>query len=112
VLQSCQFHKAPKDLSKLIVQTKETFNNYPPVQLGDVWLTLQTCMNSIIENDGSNEYKLAHMSKYKIEREGLLLQSIFPVEVHPVFHHHGDGEEEANGDDDGMDLDGVSAKFT
>jgi len=64
-------------------------------------------MNSIIANDGRNDYKLAHMSKRKLEREGLLPWSIFPVEVHPVFDHHGDGDE-ANNDDDGMDLDGVS----
>jgi len=54
VLQSHQFCSAPKDTSELIFQTKLTFNTFSAACLDNVWLTLQTCMNQIIENDGGN----------------------------------------------------------
>jgi len=75
--------------------------------LDNVWLTLQTCMNQIIENDGGNEYRLVHMNK-KLEHEGLLPRSIFPTEIHPAFSDdnnevavsNNDGNNEHDGSDD------------
>jgi hypothetical protein len=49
---------------------------YPHVKLNNVSLTLQTCMNQIIEAHGSNNYKIVHMNKAGLERLGLLPQSI------------------------------------
>jgi len=60
-LQSCQFRNALKDVNDLIVQIKVTFNNYSPKSLDNVWLTLQMCMNEIIDHDGGNNYKIIHM---------------------------------------------------
>jgi len=66
-----------------------------------MWLTLQTCMNNIVENDGGNNYKIKHMGKRKLEREGLLHRIIFAMEMHPVFHaDNGCGEEEEKDDND------------
>jgi len=107
-LQSCQFQNAPTDLTQLIQQTKEVYNNYPASKLNDVWLTLQLCMNQIIENDGGNKYKLQHMGKRKLERLGLLPRNIFAVTMHPVFDGDHGGEEEAGSDEDDGILEEVS----
>jgi len=107
-LQSCQFCNAPKDLIQLIVQTKETYKKFPSCSLDDVWLTLQTCMNDIVENDGDNNYKITHMSKRKLEREGLLPRIIVATEMHRVFHAddgHGDEEDEEINEGNNNDTD-------
>ena len=41
-------------------------------KLNHVWLTLQSCLNMIIENDGGNDYKILHMGKEWLERRRLL----------------------------------------
>ena len=41
-------------------------------KLNHVWLTLQSCFNVIIENDGGNNYKILHMGKETLEWRGLL----------------------------------------
>jgi hypothetical protein len=46
------------------------------MKLNDVFLTLQTCMNQIIKAHGSNDYKIVHMDKDRLERLGLSPQSI------------------------------------
>jgi len=107
-LQSCQFQNVPTDLTQLIQQTKQVYNNYPMSKLNDVWLTLQLCMNQIIENDGGNKYKLQHMGKRKLERQGLLPRNIFAVTMHPVFDGNHGGEEEAGSDEDDGILEEVS----
>lgn len=45
-----------------------------------MWLTLMQVMNAIIEDDGRNDFKLPHMGKAKLEREGRLPTVL---EVHP-----------------------------
>ena len=49
-------------------QSQETVNN--------VFLSLQMAMESMMLHNGSNNFKLQHISKEKLRREGRLLVSI------------------------------------
>ena len=45
---------------------------HPANKLNRMWLTRMQVMNRIIECHGDNDYKLPHMNKDKLEREGRL----------------------------------------
>jgi len=59
-------------------------------------------MNQILDHDGGNNYKIIHMSKRKLEHQGLLPRSIFPTLIHSIFSSDG---EDAMSDSDGNDND-------
>ena len=50
----------------------QTYQSYPANRINRIWLTLQGCMNEIIKSNGGNQYKLPHINKEKLEREGRL----------------------------------------
>ena len=54
----------------LIASVKEAFRRYPWQKLRNSFLTLQCCLNCIIETHGDNNYKIPHINKAKLEREG------------------------------------------
>ena len=58
-----------EELTKLV---EKAYGEYPWSKLNRVWLTLQSCFNMIIENDGGNDYKISHMGKESLDRRGLL----------------------------------------
>ena len=62
----------PANEEELIKTVEKAYSEYPMCKLNYVWLTLQSCLNMIIENDGSNDYKILHMGKESMERRGLL----------------------------------------
>ena len=62
----------PANEEELIKSVEKAYGEYPMHKLNHVWLTLQSCLNMIIENDGGNDYKILHMGKESMERRGLL----------------------------------------
>ena len=62
----------PANEEELIKSVEKIHGEYPMCKLNYVWLTLQSCLNMIIENDGGNDYKILHMGKESLERRGLL----------------------------------------
>ena len=62
----------PANEEELIKSVEKAYGEYPYRKLNHVWLTLQSCLNMIIENDGGNNYKIPHMGKESLERRGLL----------------------------------------
>ena len=62
----------PANEEELIKLVEKAYGEYPYHILNSVWLTLQSCLNMIIENDGGNNYKILHMGKESMERRGLL----------------------------------------
>ena len=62
----------PANEEELIKSVEKVYGEYPFRKLNHVWLTLQSCLNMIIENDGGNDYKIPHMGKESMERMGLL----------------------------------------
>ena len=80
-IQSLQHHASCSNIGELIQRVAICYQRLEWQRLNDIFLTLQTVMNSIIEHDGRNDYKLQHMGKRRLEREGLLPQSIFMTEA-------------------------------
>ena len=64
----------PANEEELIKSVEKVYGEYPLRKLNHVWLTLQSCLNMIIENDGGNDYKIPHMGKESMERRRLLPQ--------------------------------------
>ena len=62
----------PANEEELIKSVEKAYGEYPMRKLNHVWLTLQSCFNMIIENDGGNDYKIPHMGKESLEWRGLL----------------------------------------
>ena len=62
----------PANEEELIKSVEKAYGEYPLRKLNHVWLTLRSCLNMIIENDGGNDYKIPHMGKESMERRGLL----------------------------------------
>ena len=62
----------PANEEELIKSVEKEYSEYPLRKLNHVWLTLQSCLNMIIENDGGNDYNIPHMGKESLERRGLL----------------------------------------
>ena len=62
----------PANEEELIKSVEKAYGEYPLHKLNHVWLTLQSCLNMIIENDGGIDYKIPHMGKESMERRGLL----------------------------------------
>ena len=64
--------RCPTNEFELIEAVLEAYANYNYVLINRVFLTLQTCMNRIIEENGGNNYKIPHMGKAAMERAGTL----------------------------------------
>jgi hypothetical protein len=63
------YKTAPTDALELIDKVETCFRNYHAVyKLNRVWVTLQSCMNEIIDDKGDNKYKIPHMNKERLER--------------------------------------------
>jgi hypothetical protein len=75
-LQSMYYQTAPTDALELIDKVETCFRNYHVYKLNRVWVTLQSCMNEIIDERGDNKYKIPHMNKERLERLNQLPVSI------------------------------------
>ena len=73
----------------------EAFRTYPRVLINRTWLTLQSCLNEIIEKHGGNNYKIPHMSKERLEREGQL-PTVLPVtqRLEEILEHNQEDNED------------------
>jgi hypothetical protein len=76
-LQLMYYRTSPKDAIELIEMVESCFNNYDVNKVvNHIWLSLQSCMNKIIEEKGDNKYKIPHMKKERLERLNQLPISI------------------------------------
>jgi hypothetical protein len=56
-------------MMNMVSQLFEEFDSH---KLNRIWLTHQSCLNEIIEDDGGNNYNIPHLNKARLEREGTL----------------------------------------
>jgi hypothetical protein len=75
-IQAAYYRFAPRNALELIDCVEKAYVGYPANKINHLWLSLQLCMNQIIEHDGCNHYKIPHINKAKLEREGRLPASI------------------------------------
>jgi hypothetical protein len=67
-LQSKYYRTSPKNSVELIEMVKDAYKKYPLVSLNQIWLTLQSVMNMIIEERANNKFKIPHINKDRLER--------------------------------------------
>ena len=70
---------APRTEFELIDAVKEAHHEYPPNKINRMFVTMQTVFNETLLDDGGNDYKIPHMNKEKLEREGRL-PVVLPVD--------------------------------
>ena len=71
-IQSLKKKEAPRTAFELIDAVKRAHALCPVSKINRMWLTLMQVMNEIIKDQGGNDFKLPHMYKNKLEREGNL----------------------------------------
>lgn len=75
-IQSIQYQQSPRNIDELIEIVQKAFQDVTRTAADNVFLSLQMAMENIMNCGGNNNYKLAHMSKEKLRREGQLPISI------------------------------------
>ncbi|XP_019097494.1 PREDICTED: uncharacterized protein LOC109131248 [Camelina sativa] len=71
-IQTLQHVVSPKTTEELVVAVQQSFDEYPSTQVNRIFLTLKSCMQEIMKVRGSNKYKIPHLKKSTLEREGNL----------------------------------------
>jgi len=84
-IQSLQQKQVTNTPAELIECVKNAYKSYNHKSIDNGFLTLQCCMNKVIECHGGNEYQIPHMGKERLERTGQLLQSIRITETAGLF---------------------------
>jgi len=83
-LQSRYHCTTPKNELELIAMVQAAFEDCPIVTLKKLWVTHQSVMNEIIKCAGHNQFKIPHMNKDKLEKEGRLPRQL---DVDPVARY-------------------------
>ncbi|KAL7098802.1 hypothetical protein ACP275_09G041400 [Erythranthe tilingii] len=71
-IQSLQYKETPQNVDELINAVVRAFEGFSARKSNRIFLTLQSCMIEIMRGKGSNKFKIPHMSKAMLEREGRL----------------------------------------
>ena len=86
-----------RNFEEMVPRVHHVFDEWPAHKLNNVFLTLQCCMNEVIECNGDNDYRIVHMKKERLERDGRLPRSIRMTQTLPWE----DLLQDDNGEDDG-----------
>ncbi|XP_021741923.1 uncharacterized protein LOC110708123 [Chenopodium quinoa] len=110
VIQSIQYQSFPKNLMELIENVKEAYDLFNPVLNKHCWITLQCCMEKILNHFGGNHFTPPHKGKKRLERLGLLPEVLHVDRtvvqqavdhLNNMFIQIGEGNE----NDEGMEVD-------
>jgi hypothetical protein len=71
-LQALYQKSTPGNVNKIIAHVQQAYEAYDYRKINRIWLSLHCCLNDIIKHHGNNDYKLVHMQKDRLEREGQL----------------------------------------
>ncbi|CAL5349588.1 unnamed protein product [Camellia sinensis] len=71
-IQSLQYQEAPTNIDELVYAVEKSFEELSLQTLDHVFVTLQACMLEVMKINGGNNYKLPHMAKTKLMRDGTL----------------------------------------
>ena len=66
---SLKRREARKDSLELIACVQKACDECPANKINRMWLTLMSCINEIIDNDGGNDHGISHMGKDQLERQ-------------------------------------------
>ncbi|XP_050920259.1 uncharacterized protein LOC127137895 [Lathyrus oleraceus] len=88
-IQSLQHKESPKTIDELVRAVVKSFENFSSVKSNHIFVTLQLCMIEVMKANGSNKYKIPHLNKERLEREGQLpvQMKCDPILVQEVFKY-------------------------
>ena len=67
----------------------KAFEAYSANDINKIWVTHQNCMVEILKASGGNQYKIPHMNKDKLLREGNLPISLSaPLQLYEACKSH------------------------
>ena len=75
-VQSLQHKKNTNTIPELVKAVEDSFNEQDGLTLNKVFITHQQCLEQIILCDGGNNYRIPHMGKEALARQGQLPVSI------------------------------------
>ena len=75
-IQSLKDREDPKNIDELIEAVDSAYWNQPRDTIDNVFLSLQGAMIDSLHVDGNNDYKMRHIGKGKLRREGRLPRSL------------------------------------
>lgn len=71
-IQSLTLESAPNNIKELIESVEEAYDRYEVHKLARVFITLQSVLIEVMRVEGGTGYKIPHMNKDRMEREGML----------------------------------------
>lgn len=81
-IQSLQSEKRCANVDELVNAVTNNYNELTPHTLNKVFLSLQACMIEVLKVKGGINYKLPHLNKEKLHREGILPHNLtVPMEL-------------------------------
>ncbi|GKB27170.1 brefeldin A-inhibited guanine nucleotide-exchange protein 1 [Tanacetum coccineum] len=69
-IQSLQEQEALRTIDELVSAVQTSFDRMQSQELNNVFLTLQTCMKEVIKVKGGNNYRIPHIGKDRLQRQG------------------------------------------
>ncbi|KAH6804494.1 hypothetical protein C2S51_032741 [Perilla frutescens var. frutescens] len=81
-IDSLQHQEAPSTIEEFVAAVENSFEKFPTQELNNVFLTLQSYMVEVMKSLDGNNYKIPHMNKPKLIRDGQLPNCIeFETEI-------------------------------
>lgn len=71
-IQTLQHQVCPRTIQELVSAVENSFDEYSTKHVNRIFLTLQSCMQEIMKVQGENTYKIPHLKKAIMEKEGNL----------------------------------------
>jgi hypothetical protein len=75
-MQAAYWNHSPKNSIDIIKMVEKTYNEYPANKINRVFVTLQAIFDTIIKEQGNNQFKIPHLGKEKLEKEGRLPSAV------------------------------------
>jgi hypothetical protein len=75
-LQSLYHQYCPNDEAGIIQFVNRAYTDHDLIKINDIWLTMMSCLNCIIDDNGGNDYKIPPLNK-----NTLRLQQALPVSL-------------------------------
>lgn len=72
-IQSLQHQEAPKSIDELVYAVEKSFEELSSDCLNRVFLSWQACMIEVMKVNGGNNYKLPHIGKSQLLRDGSVI---------------------------------------
>ena len=96
-LQSMYHCTCPTNITELIDMVKQSYNGFETAKINRIWLTLQSCLNMTIDKEGDNIYKIPHMNKAGLERQGRLPKVLVVTEEARQYLNNNNNNNNNNG---------------